>query len=306
MLVESYAGGRAQRRRRDDPGQRGRALAADAAARAGVVPAPPGDRRRGRRRPGRRRRDDAQRHHADPAAARGGPAVPVRARLGGARGRASAGPRLRRSRTRAIAAGLAREEQTRTFAPDLFAIHPMHALEAEEEIVFLADAFLSHVPESGAARAGLPRLDRRPGLRAGLRPPAPDAPAAPVAEEAARRAGASLGAEDTGPPRATSDVLRARFPQMQLVHLHRDPRETIASGASLNTVLHRLHSDDVDPHRIGREWLERMGVDQRPRRGHARHVGRHRPARSRPGVRAGGARPAARDGSGVRRARARR
>ena len=87
------------------------------------------------------------------------------------------------------------------------------------------------------------------------------------------------------------DVLRARFPGMQLVHLHRDPRESIASGASLNTVLHRLHSDEVDPHRIGREWLERMGVDQPPRRGHARHVGGHRPARRRPGVRAGGADP---------------
>ena len=34
--------------------------------------------------------------------------------------------------------------------PDLFAIHPMYVLEAEEEIVFLDAAFLSHVPESGA------------------------------------------------------------------------------------------------------------------------------------------------------------
>ena len=49
-----------------------------------------------------------------------------------------------------IAKGLEREALNREFAPDLFAIHPMHALEAEEEIVFLADAFLSHVPESGA------------------------------------------------------------------------------------------------------------------------------------------------------------
>ena len=43
-----------------------------------------------------------------------------------------------------------REAKSRELAPDLFAIHPMYAREAEEEIVFLADAFLSHVPESGA------------------------------------------------------------------------------------------------------------------------------------------------------------
>jgi hypothetical protein len=49
-----------------------------------------------------------------------------------------------------IAAALARQAQTQEFMPDLFAIHPMYALEAEEEIVFLADAFLSHVPEAGA------------------------------------------------------------------------------------------------------------------------------------------------------------
>ena len=44
----------------------------------------------------------------------------------------------------------AREAKSRELAPDLFVIHPMYAREAEEEIVFLADAFLSHVPESGA------------------------------------------------------------------------------------------------------------------------------------------------------------
>ena len=43
-----------------------------------------------------------------------------------------------------------REAKSRELAPDLFVIHPMYAREAEEEIVFLADAFLSHVPESGA------------------------------------------------------------------------------------------------------------------------------------------------------------
>lgn len=49
-----------------------------------------------------------------------------------------------------IAISQAREAKSRQLAPELFSIHPMYATEAEEEIVFLADAFLSHVPESGA------------------------------------------------------------------------------------------------------------------------------------------------------------
>ena len=39
----------------------------------------------------------------------------------------------------------------REFAPQLHAIHPTDAMEADEEIVFLADAFLSHVPEASCS-----------------------------------------------------------------------------------------------------------------------------------------------------------
>ena len=49
-----------------------------------------------------------------------------------------------------IAISEAREAKSRELAPELFAIHPMYAREPEEEIVFLSDVFLSHVPESGA------------------------------------------------------------------------------------------------------------------------------------------------------------
>ena len=34
------------------------------------------------------------------------------------------------------------------------------------------------------------------------------------------------------------DALRAQFPDLHVVHMHRDPRETIPSGASLNATLH--------------------------------------------------------------------
>lgn len=154
--------------------------------------------------------------------------------------------------------GLDREAQTREHAPELFAIHPMHALEAEEEIVWLADAFLSHVPESGAHvpayRSWLDTQDLTPAydhLHLVLQ----------LLQWQKRLRGETAGRWVLKTPAHLGylDTLRARFPRMHLVHLHRDPQDTIPSGASLNTVLHRMHSDHVDPHRVGAEWLERMG-----------------------------------------------
>lgn len=157
-----------------------------------------------------------------------------------------------------IAISEAREAKSRELAPELFSIHPMYAREAEEEIVFLADAFLSHVPESGAHlpryRSWLDGQDFSPaygylhrmlqflqwqkrqrgnhGRRWVLKSPA------------------HLG---------YLNLLRAQFPDLHIVHMHRDPRTTIASGASLNATLHAMHADTVDLHRVGAQWLERMG-----------------------------------------------
>ncbi|MEZ0353619.1 sulfotransferase [Mycobacterium sp. pR1184] len=157
-----------------------------------------------------------------------------------------------------IAISEAREAKSRELAPDLFAIHPMYAREAEEEIVFLADAFLSHVPESGAHlphyRCWLDQQDFSPAYdhlhrmlqfiqwqkrRRGQ-----------VAERWVLKSPAHLG---------YLDLLRARFPGLHIVHMHRDPRTTIASGASLNATLHAMHADSVDVRRVGAQWLQRMG-----------------------------------------------
>jgi hypothetical protein len=151
-----------------------------------------------------------------------------------------------------------REATSRAIAPELFAIHPMYAREPEEEIVFLSDAFLSHVPESGAhvpayrswidgqsfapAYAYLHRMlqflqwqKRRCGL---------------TAQRWVLKSPAHLGYLDT---------LRVQFPDSHVVHMHRDPKRTIPSGASLNATLHAMHSNDVDTDRVGAEWLQRMG-----------------------------------------------
>ena len=157
-----------------------------------------------------------------------------------------------------IAISEAREAKSRELAPELFAIHPMYAREAEEEIVFLADAFLSHVPESGAhlphyrswlddqdftpAYANLHRMlqflqwqKRQRGL---------------TGQRWVLKSPAHLG---------YLDLLRAQFGDLHVVQMHRDPRTTIASGASLNATLHAMHADTVDLHRVGAQWLERMG-----------------------------------------------
>jgi hypothetical protein len=152
---------------------------------------------------------------------------------------------------------VARVQQMRDFAPDLFAIHPSDALAADEEIVFLADAFLSHVPEASCHvpryRAWLDHQDFTPAYRylkhmlrflqwqkrkRGVQ-----------AERWLLKTPAHLGYLDT---------LFAVFPGARVIHVHRSPLETIPSGASLNYTLWKMYSDDVDPSEVGRQWLERM------------------------------------------------
>lgn len=156
-----------------------------------------------------------------------------------------------------IADAEAREEQTRAFAPELFSIHPLYAHEAEEEIMFLADAFLSHVPEASADV---------PGYRQWL-----DTADFTAAYDNLHRMLQLLQwqKQQRGETRdrwvlktpahlGYLNELLTAFPDAHVVHMHRDPADTIPSGASLNTTLWRMHADDVDPHRVGAQWIERM------------------------------------------------
>jgi Sulfotransferase family len=152
----------------------------------------------------------------------------------------------------------AREAKSRELAPELFSIHPMYAREAEEEIVFLADAFLSHVPESGAHlanyRSWLDEQDFSPAyayLHRMLQ----------FLQWQKRQRGRQAQRWVLKSPAHLGylDLLRAQFPDLHIVHMHRDPRTTIASGASLNATLHAMHADTVDLDRVGAQWLQRMG-----------------------------------------------
>ncbi len=161
-----------------------------------------------------------------------------------------------------IAISEAREAKSRELAPELFAIHPMYAREAEEEIVFLADAFLSHVPESGAHlpvyRSWLDKQDFAPAYAYLHR----------MLQFLQWQKRQRMAADGCPPQRwvlkspahlGYLDLLSAQFPDLHIVHMHRDPRTTIASGASLNATLHAMHADTVDLHRVGAQWLQRMG-----------------------------------------------
>lgn len=157
-----------------------------------------------------------------------------------------------------IAISAAREAKSRELAPELFAIHPMYAREAEEEIVFLADAFLSHVPESGAHlpryRSWLDEQDFTPAYQYLHR-------MLQFLQWQKRQIGVEAPRWVLKSPAHLGylDLLRAQFGGVHIVHMHRDPRTTIASGASLNATLHAMHADNVDLARVGAQWLQRMG-----------------------------------------------
>jgi Sulfotransferase family len=138
----------------------------------------------------------------------------------------------------------------------------MYAWEAEEKIVFLADAFLSHVPESGAHlpnyRSWLDEQDFTPAygyLHRMLQF---------LQWQKRQRFSEGFSWPDRWVLKSPAhlgylDLLREQFPDLHIVHMHRDPGTTIASGASLNATLHAMHADTVDLRQVGGEWLQRMG-----------------------------------------------
>ena len=161
-----------------------------------------------------------------------------------------------------IADGVERDRQMRAFSPALQAIHPTDALEAEEEIALLADAFLSHVPEASCDvpryRSWLDAQDFTPAYRY------LDEMLQLLQWQKRRRGEArERWVLKTPAHLGYLDTLLRVFPGAHVVWMHRTPLETVPSGASLNHTLWNLYADEVDPVKVGGQWLERMSFTTR-------------------------------------------
>mgnify|MGYP001206868509 CR=1 FL=1 len=150
-----------------------------------------------------------------------------------------------------------REANSRKYTPHLFSIHPSYALKGEEEIMFLADAFLSHVHESSCHlpvyRKWLDQQDFTPAYHHLHR-------CLQILQWQKKHRGESCHRWVLKTPAHLGylDTLLTTFSDAHIVHMHRDPIATIPSGASLNATLWQMHSDQVDPLMVGRQWIERM------------------------------------------------
>ena len=142
-------------------------------------------------------------------------------------------------------------------SPEQAAIHPWDALAPDEEIMLLEHSFLSHVPEA---------FCNLPTYRSWL----DDQDFAPAYEYLAKmlrflqwqkkRRGEVRGRWVLKAPGHLGylDVLFEVFPGAHVIQCHRDPLQTIPSGASMNVSLWALNTDEVDAKEVGHQWKERM------------------------------------------------
>jgi hypothetical protein len=49
-----------------------------------------------------------------------------------------------------------------------------------------------------------------------------------------------------------------RYPDARVIWTHRDPAKVVPSVASLNTAMHRMMSDEVDPKQVGEDWNHKL------------------------------------------------
>ncbi|WP_306366805.1 sulfotransferase [Nocardiopsis sp. CC223A] len=152
-------------------------------------------------------------------------------------------------------------------APGFGTIHPMHPLEPEECVFLLPHGLnnhvRAHVPDY---RAWLEQRDATPDyvyLKQQLQ-----------ALQWGRPARRWVLKSPLHLPNL--DVLLSVFPDAVVVLTDRDPARAMPSWASLTEAGMRLHCHGVDPHRIGREWLDIWaGAAEHARRVRSGHAPGH-------------------------------
>ena len=140
--------------------------------------------------------------------------------------------------------------------PQVDAIHPMRARDADEELGLLEQSFWGAqleaqrpIPsyarwcESADAAPAYAHLARLLQLIGGARGDVPDKP----------------WLLKTPQHMANLPALFDAFPGARVIVTHRDPVAIVASSASLAWHSMVLQTDDLDPHWVGREWLHKTG-----------------------------------------------
>ena len=143
--------------------------------------------------------------------------------------------------------------------PDLESIHPMDAMQADEEILLLEQSFFSSTPEATAKLTNFARWldaqDQTPGYEYLKR-------LLQFLQWQKRKRGVSAERWILKSPHHIhyTDVLLNVFPDTKIVQTHRDPVEVMPSWASLNYSLWQQNSDDPDPIECGEHWNEKMAT----------------------------------------------
>jgi hypothetical protein len=136
-------------------------------------------------------------------------------------------------------------------APDFFAVHPVEWDAPEEDVLLLDLEFMSQSPEATvnvpSYAAWLEGQDLTP------------------AYEYERKAMLALQWQRPGrhwvlkTPHHMEylDLLLRVFPEARVVQTHRDPDNAVVSFCSMVAHARGLFSDDVDPHRVARQWVRK-------------------------------------------------
>ena len=137
-------------------------------------------------------------------------------------------------------------------APEFFAIHPVEADAAEEDVLLLDHSFTSQAPEATlhvpTYAAWLEQQDLEPAYRYLAR----------ILKLLLWQKPRQFWVLKTPHHMEYLDELLRVFPGAVVVQTHRDPQQTMGSFCSMVAHGRGLFSDHVDPREVGRHWLRKV------------------------------------------------
>lgn len=158
---------------------------------------------------------------------------------------------------RRVALARAEVEQMIHYIPQILAIHPLDAMQPDEEFMLMEHSFLCamdsyvNVPRYTAWLAQQDHTEVYAYLKKMLQF---------LQWQKAQRGepGAVRWVLKTPQHLHTLEVLFKVFPHAKVVLTHRDPTATIPSMASMAHTLWKLYADDPDAREVGRQWSAQM------------------------------------------------